>query len=240
MTQDQIDYAFKFMEWLKSKDIPLAIIGLTGGEPTLFPNFWETLMPRVVATRQLHKLEHVELHTNASVPIPEQYRRGYYKFFSHLYVGHDICHRVFAPLNKLHLQDYSDVSLDLHLRQNKYIIPATGQDAIFVRLKGRAAESIAKGKLALTYWPNAGQQDCMWIKYGAGDCLNVCFTPDHINHCGEKSHVTPSEKPHGQFHPYGMDFNELWHRALDYRTNYCGTNCSQPCINGMAIYPPKP
>lgn len=236
MTPEQVDYAFQFMEWLRSRNIPIAIIGLTGGEPTLFPDFWEKLMPRVVATRQAHRLDQVELHTNASNSIPQQYKRGYSKFFSHIYVGHDICHQRFMPLKDLALQDYTEVSVDLHLRQNKYYIPSTGQEAIFVRLKGRAAQRVAEGKMSLQFWPNSGQLDCMWVKYSASDCLNINFTPDHVNHCGEKSHETPSEKPHGQFHAYGMDFNELWHKALDYRTNHCGPNCSQPCINGMAVY----
>lgn len=234
MTQAQLDYAFRFISWLREQNIPICVFGTTGGEPTLHPQFWDEYMPRLGGACRMHQPTANEIHTNASIPISEENRKKYTKFFSQVYVGHDPCHRKFAQLNELHLQHYTDISYALMLRQNSYPIGPC-HNAMFLRLKGRAAESIKNGKLMLLPVQDHPRKDCMWEK-SAADSLCFSFTPDHINHCGEKSHpLANPTKPEGGFHPYDMDFDKLVHAALDYRIKYCKENCSQLCMAGYAL-----
>jgi hypothetical protein len=228
MSWTQLNYASDFAEWLFEHKSPLHVLGLTGGEPTLHPYFWSHVMPIATKIRQIHSLENVELHTNASIPVPEQYKTMYSKFFSKIYVGHDPMHRSFKKLDELYLQDYTEISKELVLRQNRYIFP-NNTETMIVRNRGRAAELVKSGKYEVVPVTGYPKPDCIRGK-GSFDSLNFQFTPDHINHCGEKSHPLPNpEKPEGQFHPYGMDFDILAYAALDYELKYCGDNCSQPC-----------
>lgn len=145
MTSEQISYGMSFVRWLFSNNVQVAVLGTTGGEATLHPSFWTEYMPCLEALRRQYGFNAFELHSNASIPIPPEYQRQYAKFFSTVMVGHDMCHRQFAPLSKLYLQDYTEIANQLMLRQNDYML---GEDhTIYVRKKGRAAESIRNGKL---------------------------------------------------------------------------------------------
>lgn len=234
MTLEQIEYAFRFLQWLKEQNIQVCVFGTTGGEATLHPQLWSEYMPRLVGARNMHVPDAMEMHTNASTPISEENRRMYWKFFSQVIVGHDPCHRKFAKLSELHLQDYTDISHALILRQNSYPI-GPYQNVMKLRLKGRAAESIKNGKMMYIPVQEHPKKDCIWSK-ASGDCVMFDFTPDHINHCGEKSRpLANPDRPEGQFHPYGMDFNDLLHAAFDYKVKYCENNCSQLCMGGFAL-----
>lgn len=245
MTEKQIDYGFDFIRWLMDQNIEIAVIGTTGGEATLHPLFWSTYMPRLWNLRDTRKFNHFELHTNASEFVPDGLRYQYSKFFSTIFVGHDMCHRAFASLNELDIQGYTDICQSLMLRQNDYIVG--GVHTINIRKKGRAAESLDRGileEMSVQTFPKLG---CTWHTEQRGsDCLHFSFTPDHINHCGEKSHPLPP-LPHGQgnidegqFHPYDMDFRKLTHAALDYNTKYSGPRCSQKCMISFCQKPIRP
>ncbi len=235
MTLEQIDYGFRFIHWLKEQDIPVCIFGTTGGEATLHPLFWTEYMPRLKVAREAHQCREVELHSNASQPVPEEFKKQYCKFFSNVYVGHDSCHRQFGTVKDLYLQDYSDIAYSVHLRFNDYPV-GPFPHCISIRDKGRAHESLINGRLIEIPCQGRPSFECTWNGNRASDALNIIFTPDHINHCGEKSHPLPSlpyDQGHieeGQFHSYGMDFDKLWHAALDYQVKYSGKNCSQKCM----------
>ena len=244
MTLEQIEYGFRFIQWLLERKVGVAVIGTTGGEPTLHPSFWSEYMPRLNALKaSLNNGNIFELHTNGSSEIHPAYKVAYAKFFRTSFVGHDMCHRMFAPLSDLELQDLSDITENLTLNQNEYFLRkvengvTSMEQAIFVRKKGRAAESIANGRLEAIAVQGHPKLACTWHEeQRSGDCLHFAFTPDHINHCGEKSHPLPplpdgSKIDEGQFHPYTMDFDKLFHAGLDYTTKYSGENCSQKCMS---------
>lgn len=242
-TLEQIQYGFDFARWLMKRNVQIAVIGTTGGEATLHPLFWSEYMPRLKAFQDEFMFNAFELHTNASTLISVENRIRYPKFFSTIYVGHDMCHRSFASLSELHLQDYTDITGVLNLRQNDYVI--VGMHTMLIRNKGRAAESISKGIFEVLNVQGYPKPSCTWHgpEQRGSDCLHFTFTPDHVNHCGEKSHPLPvlsdgqSKVDEGQFHPYGMDFDKLMHAGLDYTTKYSGENCSQKC---MSVFCQKP
>jgi hypothetical protein len=237
MTLEQVQYGFRFMNWLYQHRVPVCVIGTTGGEATLHPQFWTDYIPQLASFKT--GVDHsilLELHTNASNPIGDEERIKYHKFFNTIFVGHDMCHRQFAPLDKLNLQHYTDITDMLHIRQNEYLIGGIHR-SLYIRTKGRAAESLANGRLAQIPVQEHPKMGCSWYDGKRGiDSLNFTFTPDHINHCGEKSHPLPplpnnqGRIDEGQFHPYTMDFDKLFHAALDYGTKYSGPNCSQKCM----------
>jgi hypothetical protein len=245
MTESQIDYAFDFVRWLMDQNVGIAVVGTTGGEATLHPLFWTGYMPRLAALKNLLKAEIFELHSNASVPVPEIMKQAYPRFFNTLFIGHDMCHRMFKPLNELYIQDYSEVVNNICLRQNDYIVG--GMHTIFIRAKGRAHESLMNGTFEMLPVQGHPKMNCSWHDEQRGmDCLHFTFTPDHINHCGEKSHPLPplpnnqGKIDEGQFWEYGMDFNKLMHAALDYNTKYSGPNCSQKCMTSFCRKTIKP
>lgn len=244
MTLEQMEYGFDFVRWLIAHNIGIAVVGTTGGEPTLHPMFWTEYMPRLRMLRtEMKDADIFEIHTNGSSSIHPLHKQKYRKFFRAAMVGHDMCHRMFASLSELNLQDLTDIAHNVTIRQNEYFLERQNPDSLHVsgptmllREKGRAAESCRNGffeKLVVTGYPKL---TCSWHEeQRAGDCLHFTFTPDHVNHCGEKSHPLPP-LPHdqgkideGQFWEYGMDFNKLMHAALDYTTKYSGVNCSQKC-----------
>ena len=246
MTTEQISYGMSFIRWLQEKNIEVAVIGTTGGEATLHPDFWTDYMPSLAALRHRYGWNMFELHTNASQPVPPERKTEYPKFFSTVIVGHDMCHRSFVPLNKLYLQDYTDIGNQLILRQNDYIV--NGDHTIYVRAKGRAQESITNGKFEVLPVQGHPKMACVWHNpQQSPDCLHFVFTPDHLNHCGEKSHPLPP-LPHGQgkidegqFYEYGIDFDTFLHSALDYTANHAGERCSQKCMSSfcrMAVKSP--
>jgi hypothetical protein len=244
---EQIDYGIKFIHWLYQHNIPVCVLGTTGGEPTLHPNFWTDYLPQLSGLRsRLDATMPYELHTNASTPIEEVNRIKYHKFFQTIFVGHDMCHRQFAPLDKLNIQHYTDIGNLIHIRQNDYIIGGI-HHTIYIRNKGGTTESLANGRLYQLNVKDHPKLGCSWYDGQRGtDSLNFTFTPDHINHCGEKSHPLPplsNGQPvdEGQFHPYTIDYDKLMHSALDYGVKYSGPNCSQKCMVGFfATSPAEP
>lgn len=243
MTLEQMEYGIDFAKWLLKQNVAIDVVGTTGGEATLHPQFWTDYMPRMVAFRMIDPLIPFELHTNASIPLEASEISKYPKFFSTVFVGHDMCHRQFAPMEKLHLQDYTDIGELVHLRQNDCVYGGT--HTVYVRLKGRAAESLEKGRFIQLNVKEHPKLGCSWhMKQRGSDCLYFTFTPDHINHCGEKSHPLPplplnqGNIDEGQFHSYGMEYNKLLHAALDYGTKYSGKNCSQKCMVSFCAMSP--
>lgn len=241
MTMEQINYGFRFINWLLGNNIPLKIIGTTGGEPMIHPQFWDAYIPQLNNACDVHKTQFNELHTNASIPIPEEKKKRYWKFFSKIFVGHDPCHRKFASLTDLRLQDYTDISKELVLRQNQYPMQVSKNPndpetmVMIVRNKGRASQSIKSRLLTPVDVQGYPRVDCSWPSQ-SGEYLHFCFTPDHINHCGEKGHPVPGSLiPEGQFHPYETDFDKLVHSAVDYQMKYCHSFCSQKCMAQFVI-----
>jgi hypothetical protein len=238
MTPEQMDYGFRFVHWLKEQGIPVCIFGVTGGEATLHPLFWTDFMPKLTTARVAHQCKDVELHTNASTDVPDHARREYSKFFSNIYVGHDQCHRQFGEVTDLFLQKYSELTYSLHLRYNDYPV-GPFPHCISIRDKGRANESLKNGRLVEVPVQNHPRFECIWA-HRTSDTLSYIFTPDHINHCGEKSHPLKEVDPlvpEGQFHSYAMDFDKLLHAGLDYQVKYSGINCSQKCMLKFAKLP---
>jgi len=240
MTLEQIEYGFRVVHWLKENNIPVCVFGTTGGEATLHPLFWSEFLPRLKTARETHQCRNVELHTNGSTPVSPSSRREWFKFFSDIYIGHDQCHRQFNSVKDLYLQEWSELSYDLHLRFNNYTV-GPFPNCLSIRDKGRTHESLVSGRLIEVPCQNTPRKECIWYGPGAaGDGINICFTPDHINHCGEKSHPRKeedSEFPEGQFHPYGMDYDALVLAATSYRYKYAGPKCSQPCWIKFARFP---
>ncbi len=238
MTDEQLDYAFGFVKWAQKNNIPLDVLGLTGGEPTIHPKFWTDIIPRVIDLKLDHKLEWLELHTNASIPVPEFQKNRCARLFDRIIVGHDMFHRQFKPLNKLYLQDYTDVGVEVILRQARSVW--NGVEMSSVRLKGRAAalptsdkyevQSLPYGTpVASSHGNTFPQQQCSI--YGKRlDYLLVAFTPEHINYCGEKSHPRTPAIDEGQFHPYGITYEEIVSNSLKYAMFHGGPNCSQKCM----------
>ena len=247
MTMEQLNYGIKFIHWLYQHHVPVCVLGTTGGEATLHPKFWTDYMPQLEGLKsRLDATIPFELHTNASTPIGDEERMKYHKFFSTIFVGHDMCHRQFASLDKLNLQHYTDIGNLVHLRQNDYIIGGL-HHTIYIRTKGRAAESLKNGRLFQLPVKEHPKPGCSWYDgKGADNTLNFVFTPDHINHCGEKSHPLPpltngqGTIDEGQFHPYDMDFDKLFHAALDYGVKYSGPHCSQKCMVTFCSTSPVP
>lgn len=235
MTLEQIRYGFRFINYLYQNNMPVAVLGTTGGEATLHPQFWTDYIPMLSDLRKRDPSIPFELHTNASIPIGPEERIKYNKFFNTIFVGHDMCHRQFASLEKLHLQDYTDIGGTVTLRENDYMVG--GMHTIYVRNKGRAAESLKNGRFSQLPVEGHPKMACCWHGIQGGDnCLHFTFTPDHVNHCGEKSHPLPplpynqGTIDEGQFHSYGMGFDNLLHSGLDYNIKHSGSNCSQKCM----------
>lgn len=235
MTDEQLNYAVEFVRWAQKNNIPLHVLGLTGGEPTSHPKFWSDVIPKVINLKVEHKVPCVELHTNASIPVPEPYKAGCARLFDRIIVGHDMFHRQFKPLSELYLQDYTDIGVEVCLRQVKSIY--CNECISPVRLKGRAAALPTSDKYELqTFIPGAfpigdkyPQQQCSI--YGPKvDYLLVAFTPDHINFCGEKSHPLNTGIDEGQFHKYGMPYDEILNNSLKYAMFHSRANCSQKCM----------
>lgn len=235
MTKEQIDTAVQFLHWCKSKSHTMTVVGLTGGEPTTHPGFWDYVMPHLKKYKDQTQFDSFELHTNASRPIPEEYLGPYNKFFTNVFVGHDPFHRQFRKLNELFIDQYSELTRSISLRKNNYYLvhpdPTIGPEWVStLRDKGRAAESLRNGAIHPVHVQNQGQLDCVWRVYG-NDNIHVSFTPWHINHCGERSHpqLNETEENSGQFHPYNMTFDEILSSAVKYATNYCAEGCRQQC-----------
>lgn len=231
MTTEQFNYGFNLIKWLSENEIKTCVIGTTGGEPTIHPTFWTEYMPQLAHARQSNNIEYFELHSNASIPIPEVHRKGFHRFFHKTYVGHDPFHRQYKKLNELYLQDHSEISQEVVIRYCNYYLGGY-QDASYVRRKGRALESINNGRFIEHRVQNCPATDCSWVKYPPTDTVHFCFTPDHVNHCGEKSHIysDADKTSSGQFHPYGMDYNKLLHSAFDYNLKFAKEKCSQKCM----------
>ena len=234
MSDEQLDYAFRFVEWLKTKNLRIPVVGLTGGEPTLHPNFWGYVMAKLAYARQFHQSSWFELHTNASIPVPPLYKECYWKFFTNIYVGHDAFHRKFKLLSELYLQDYSEISHDVHLRYNGW--KPNGEHCTYIKLKGRGANLPNSTEYVVHPTSDTPKHNCN-IFGGNQEVMYVNFTPDSINTCGEKSHPLPDGSDSQWFKPYTSSFEELLHNSLDYHINGCNTQCSQPC--SAAFYKKK-
>lgn len=244
MTLEQMEYGFNLIKWLYEHDVPVVVIGTTGGEATLHPQFWTEYAPRLLALKKSNNIS-LELHTNATSSIGETEKILYNKLFNTIFVGHDMCHRQFAPLNALQLQDYTDIGASINLHQNDYIIGAM-HHTIYLRFKGRTVQSLTNGRLhqlSVNGYPKLG---CTWDgKQIESDCLHFVFTPDYVNHCGEKRRPLPplpdqSKIDEGQFHSYGMDYEKLFHAASEYGIKYSGKNCSQKCMANFYSLIPIP
>lgn len=229
MTDDQLQRIWDFLVWLKTKNYKIVVLGLTGGEPTLHPKFWNHILPNVDSFRKLHQINRIELHTNASQPVPDHIKNDYCKHFGTVFVGHYPFHRKFKSLSELYLQDYTDISVELILRYDKYKM-AEGIYGMSIKEKGRAAKMIPSGKYINIPAFGYPKMECVHDRSDPGT-LNVSFTPDHINYCGEKGHPLPnSSGDEGQFHPYILSNEEIIHNSLTYSTNYCKSFCSQKCV----------
>lgn len=235
MTLEQLDKAEDFIRWAKGKGHDVVVLGITGGEPTLHPHFWNVVMPRMMKLREDKIVSNFELHTNASVPVPREYFLTYNKFFNRAMVGHDPFHRRFKQLNQLYLDDYTSITNELVLRRNEWkCTDVNGNSKLLnlLRRKGRAAESLSKGILFDAPLQNRFELDCACSKY-AMESPAADFTPWHINHCGEHSHPQPGETNHGQFLPYDTPNNDILISAVNYITNHSGVNCTQPCYKAL-------
>ena len=235
MTDDQIATAVDFLHWCKGMGHDLVVVGITGGEPTMHPKFWNHVMPLLKDVKDKTKFEGFELHTNASRPIPTEHLGPYCKFFANVIVGHDPFHRAFRSVDELYLDQYTEISKELKLRKNNYYTthpdPNIKSEWVSIlRDKGRAKDSLEDGTIQRINVQGQGAMDCVWEKY-TKDTLNVAFTPWHINHCGERSHPMDgeSEKVSGQFHSYDMTFDEMLAGAVNYVSNHCGVKCFQMC-----------
>jgi organic radical activating enzyme len=234
MTDAQLQTAFSFVEWLYTQNHTVVVVGLTGGEPTLHPKFWDKVMPMVDEAKKKLKISNWEMHSNASIPVPPSSIDTYRKFFNRIMVGHDQFHRKFKSLSELHLDDYTQLTNELVLIKNEYKMVSTDGTrttvAASLRMKGRAKKSMQSGLIeGESYVP--ANLDCA-IKRYALDNLCFNFTPWHINHCWEHSHPEPEEVNHGNFHSYDMPWDYLLNSAIQYVSNHCGQNCTQPCYGG--------
>jgi len=243
MTKEQIDTAAQFLHWCKSKSHTMAVVGLTGGEPTMHPGFWNYVMPLLKKYKDQTQFDLFELHTNASRPVLQEYLGPYNKFFANVIIGHDPFHRQFRKINELFIDQYSELSKSIALRKNNYYLvhpdPSIKPEWVSVlRDKGRAAESLRNGVIHPVNVQNKGELDCMWRSYG-NDNILVNFTPWHINHCGERSHPQfgETEENSGQFHSYDMTFDEILASAVKYTTHHCAEGCRQQCRKAFGHLP---
>lgn len=235
MTRAEIDYGLGFIQWLAQRNSSPAVIGLTGGEPSLHPDFWTYLLPRLTAVRQQYQQCGIEVHTNASRPISPEKIKAFHKFFANCYVGHDMFHREFRPLNKLFLEHWAEVSHGgVTLRSNNWLLRSNGgpmpdQYAASVRIKGRAEGLLKHDKYyeipGVTGYP---RHECSW---GKGDYTIVNFTPGGlINHCGEKSHPLADGSDASDWSHYTDTYDQVLNKAWDYQLRLCNKNCSQKCL----------
>lgn len=233
MTRAEIDKGLDFIRWLATRNSSPAVIGLTGGEPTLHPDFWTYLLPQLADIKKQYQQCGIEIHTNASRPIKPENIAKFHKFFSSCFVGHDMFHREFRPLSKLFLEHYAEVCHGgVTLRSNNWILRnnvLAGQDvyAASVRIKGRAEGLLKHEKYAELLVQGYPRHECTWH---SGDYTVVNFTPQYINHCGEKSHPLPDGSDMHTFSQYADTNDQVLTRAVEYQTKHCFKNCSQKCM----------
>jgi len=229
MTKEEIDFGMKFIEWLQTQNSMPAVIGLTGGEPTLHPQLWTDVLPHIERLKDQYKGLNIELHTNASRPIPLEKRFKYSKFFNTIYVGHDMFHREFRKLNELFIDDYTDLGVNVIIRNNKWLLKGDNTQLFgaLVRTKGRGLNTIKSDKYYEVHTANTPRQECSWHQ---NECTIVNFTPGLINHCGEKSHPLEDGSDKSDFSSYTDSFHTILRNAVEYQFTKCGKNCSQKCL----------
>jgi hypothetical protein len=228
MTKEEIEFGMSFVRWLKTQNSLPAVIGLTGGEPMLHPKLWTDVMPSLESLKAQYNGLGVELHTNGSRPVPLAKRVQYHKFFSNIFVGHDMFHREFREINQLFLDDYTDLG-SITLRSNKWLL-IKGDTKIFsstVRTKGRGINTLKGDKYHEVFATGYPRKECFREQ---GDYTSVNFTPGLINHCGEKSKPLADGSDITDFSAYTDTFSAILRNAVDNQLVKCGANCSQKCM----------
>jgi hypothetical protein len=229
MSKEVFKRAYDFLKWaVNNPSLDVRVVGITGGEPTLHPDFWVDMMPMIREIKTDRKDIPFELHTNGSIPIPkEQLEEKHSKIFNTIFIGRDIFHDKFKKTNELALDDYCFIGKTVNLTKNAYYVGNFNKIFSFIRRKGRADEIIPKiktpNKLICSSHENLGYRS-----------LGVDFTPDYIIFCGE--HPTKTTIPDGKI-ALSYDSNptneEIVQKAFTYNQLYSGRRCLNPCINDL-------
>lgn len=227
MSLEHLARAFDFIDWANQNPaLTLTVLGITGGEPTLHPNFWDTLMPRlnVIKRRWPNNNDNIELFTNGSLPIPmDEFKFEYNRMFSNIYIGRDIFHDQFGKVDELFLNDYEFFTKDIHLRKCAYL-NSNKKTYSAVRKKGRASD--------IKFEPRQPRRNCHIYNNTGHSTLMVNFTPDCIIFCGEnaaKDVVIDDKTAIG----YDTENTEIIRKSFDYNQLYSGIRCKCPCMEDM-------
>jgi hypothetical protein len=236
MSLDNLDRVFSFLGWVSTNPaLTLSILGITGGEPTLHPEFWNVLMPRLKNFNENRNPKiPIELHTNGSIPVSKNmFIPMYNKFFSNIYVGRDIFHDKFKKLNELCLSDYEFFTPILNVRKNEYITMDGNNMGSAIRWKGRA-QNISSTNLSSTHGC-LSTRECQGYMGRTYSSLNVAFTPTHITFCGE----LPAKSPIDGKGIIGYDPNltneEIIQKAFLYNQLYSGVRCLNQCMKDFVV-----
>jgi hypothetical protein len=222
MSEENLKKTFDIIRWIMEKDsLNITILGITGGEPTLHPKFWSDVMPTLIDLQKKNPKIPIELHSNASIPIPKEYfQKRYNKIFSKIYVGRDIFHEQFKKTNQLYLDDYEFFAGEVSLRKNAYITGPNEMHSL-IRQKGRGAD--------IKITQRAPRRECQCYQTPGYCTLLTHFTPNYIGFCGEKaakSVVIDDKNAVG----YDTPYETIIHKSFDYQQLYSGARCQHPCI----------
>jgi hypothetical protein len=199
------------------------VLGITGGEPTLHPEFWSLVIPTFSSFSKAYPKVPIELHANASVPVPkEEMKMLYGKLFSKMYVGRDIFHDQFRKPEQLFLNEYEFFTRELSLRKNAYLCGNNKMHSL-IKQKGRGAD-------IKIYPERSRRRECACYANMEHATLSAAFTPTHICFCGEraaKSIVIDDKIAMGYNYTRG---EEVIEKAFNYNQLYSGKRCDQPCM----------
>ena len=224
MSHNNLVKSLQTIEWMiNNPALNLTVLGITGGEPTLHPEFWDLVIPTLANFRKAYPKVPIELHANASVLIPrDEFKLQYSKLFSKMYIGRDIFHDQFRKPEQLFLSDYEYFVNEIALRKNAYPVN-DGRMYSLIKQKGRGAD--------IKISPDRSRRlECACYTNSGHYALLTAFTPTHICFCGEraaKSVVIDNKVAMGYDYTRG---EEVIEKAFYYNQLYSGKNCDQPCM----------
>jgi len=211
MTLEEIGFASKIiMGLVKTKNFQLTNVGLTGGEPTLHPMFYEIV----------RGLEAVKLHlfTNGSVKLDPD-KLSSEKPFHSIKITTERNHLNQKPLKKLELTNLMQFTPQLELYRQKWGA---------IRDKGRGTQLVKEGG-----YKKVEHTACLYETFAqTHDAISLNFAPGHIRFCSENS-VENLDGPNFTTYDekYLKDPTLLVSEWWAFRAMHAGERCANHCNN---------
>jgi len=216
MVPERITWIYDWLSYAKGAGNDFDVIGLTGGEPMLHPQFYNTVF---ILTNLFHTLrpERFELFTNGSIPFDYKQWPMLIGVFSTVFVTTDNFHQKFKKFKDLELESLNLFTFDNLVIRHTRNIANLGRAKQYIKEQEEQGVEFFKGyKCTFESMPP--------------ETININFCPETIRFCWDNSHESENTANHVDYSDRWLKHpNELIKLAEDYRLNHSGKNCATRC-----------